>query len=501
MSIFVRIWFFFSLILIVVLWFMLYTINQQIKPNVRQVVEDTLAENANIVAQLIAEDVHSGYVNTPEFNVKIQHALSRDLHAQIWQHSKNQIHQQIYITDAKGIVLYDSTGVGTGQDYSQWNDVYLTLRGRYGARSTRTNVDDEQSSTMYIAAPIIYDSQLIGVVSLGKPNFSVQPYISRAQKHFLEKAIWVAIISLLFASIVAWWLRRSIDRVRRYAQALAPVNEAPHFYSAKELNQVTQAVTEMREKLEDRAYVEHYVNTLTHELKSPLTAIQASAEILQDPLPFDHQQHFARNIEEQSKRLRDLIDRMLLLTRLEKSAKKFERERLNLSVLIENLIEAQGSRIQQKKIQLIQQIQPNCELNSDAFWLKQAVNNVLDNALDFTPNEGVVIVQLTEQEHHFQIVLFNQGTLIPDFAMTHIFEHYYSLPRPETQQRSSGIGLTIVQQVLDGSGGTIQIKNVESLQNHTNSPFEASVLSAITENNAHVKNLQGVLVEIQLKKS
>ena len=61
MSIFVRIWFFFSLILIVVLWFMLYTINQQIKPNVRQVVEDTLAENANIVAQLVAEDVHSEF--------------------------------------------------------------------------------------------------------------------------------------------------------------------------------------------------------------------------------------------------------------------------------------------------------------------------------------------------------------------------------------------------------------------------------------------------------
>ena len=129
------------------------------------------------------------------------------------------------------------------------------------------------------------------------------------------------------------------------------------------------------------------------------------------------------------------------------------------------------------------------------------MNNVLDNALDFTPNEGVVIVQLTEQEHHFQIVLFNQGTLIPDFAMTHIFEHYYSLPRPETQQRSSGIGLTIVQQVLDGSGGTIQIKNVESLQNHTNSPFDSNFILANTENGAHIENLQGVLVKNQLKKS
>jgi two-component system sensor histidine kinase CreC len=186
---------------------------------------------------------------------------------------------------------------------------------------------------------------------------------------------------------------------------------------------------------------------------------------------------------------------MLLLTRLEKSTKKFERERLNLSVLIESLIEAQRGRIQQKNIQLIQHIQPNCELHSDAFWLKQAVNNVLDNALDFTPNEGVMIVQLTEHEHHFQIDLFNQGQLIPDFAITHIFEHYYSLPRPDTHQRSSGIGLTIVQQVLDGLGGMIQIENVASLQQHTDLPFDHHMFSAI-----QVKNLQGVLVKIQLKK-
>ena len=58
MSIFIRIWFFFGLVILVGLWFMSYTFNQQVKPNMRQVVEDTLAENANIIAMLVAEDVH-----------------------------------------------------------------------------------------------------------------------------------------------------------------------------------------------------------------------------------------------------------------------------------------------------------------------------------------------------------------------------------------------------------------------------------------------------------
>lgn len=472
MSIFIRIWFFFSLILVLVLWFMMYTITDQVKPNVRQVVEDTLAENANIVAQLVADDVYTGKVFEPEFDQKIQYALSRDLHAQIWQHPKNQIHQQLYITDAKGMVLYDSQGKVQGQDYSQWNDVYLTLRGRYGARSSRQNEKDPNSSVMFIAAPIIYQNQLIGVVSLGKPNHSVQPYIDRAQSEFIEQILWVAMISLLLSSIVAWWLRRSIDQVRKYAQALAPVAHAPHFYSAKELNQVTQAISEMREKLEDRAYVEHYVNTLTHELKSPLTAIQASAEILQDQIPLTDQQHFAQHIENQSHRMRDLIDRMLLLARLEKAPHPFDLQNFDLINMIKNLMQDQQSRITKQSIHITLDLPNSYKIRSDVFWLKQAIQNILDNAFDFMESENHLIIQVKDVEQSVVIRIFNQGEPIPDFALPHIFEHYYSLARPSTQQRSSGIGLTLVQQVIHGLGGKISVQNITSINDHCFAHFD-----------------------------
>ncbi len=460
MSIFIRIWFFFGLVILVGLWFMSYTFNQQVKPNMRQVVEDTLAENANIIAMLVAEDVHDHSVSTAQFDQKIQAALSRKLNAQIWQFNKQKINQQIYLTDAKGIVIYDSRGIAVGQDYSQWNDVYLTLRGQYGVRSTRMKNEDPNSSTMYIAAPIMFKNQIIGVVSIGKPNSSVQPYIQRSEQKLIHHAIGITLFCLFLASLVAYWLKHSIDKVRRYAQALAPVNQAPHFYSAKELNLVTEALENMREQLEGRAYIEHYVNTLTHELKSPLTAIQASAELLKEALPLQDQQQFAEHIHQQSQRLRSLIDRMLLLTRLEKAKSDLELQQFDLSVLLQQLIAQYQSQIQQKNLVCHFHLAAHCHITADRFWMSQAIVNLLDNAIDFAKQNAILSIQLQPLDHNvIELVIFNEGNPIPDFAMTQLFDTYFSLPRPHNQQRSSGIGLSIVKQVIEQHHGQIQISN------------------------------------------
>ena len=139
MSIFVRIWAAFTLVLLIGSLLTIHALQQQIKPNMRQVVEDTLADNANLIAGLVADDLRDGSLSDPTFDQKIQAALSRDLNAKIRSMSKTTVQQTLYITDAQGIVRYDSTGIATGQDYSRWNDVYLTLRSQYGARSTRSS--------------------------------------------------------------------------------------------------------------------------------------------------------------------------------------------------------------------------------------------------------------------------------------------------------------------------------------------------------------------------
>ena len=241
------------------------------------------------------------------------------------------------------------------------------------------------------------------------------------------------------------------------------MNQAPHFRSASELNLVSQAIETMREKIEDRAYVEHYVNTLTHELKSPLTAIQASAELLKEDLPLDDQQQFATHIHEQSQRLRSLIDRMLLLTRLEKSKHQIERQNFDLSELIKQVLDQHASQIHAKKIQCLLDVEPHCMINADRFWIQQTIANLLDNALDFSTHSAKILIQLhhNKNHQHVELNIFNEGEWIPDYALTQVFDTYFSLPRPINQQRSSGIGLSIVKQVIEQHHGQIHIENIK----------------------------------------
>ena len=258
------------------------------------------------------------------------------------------------------------------------------------------------------------------------------------------------------------------------------MNQTPYFRSAKELNQVAQAVENMREKLEDRAYVEHYVNTLTHELKSPLTAIQASAELLKEDLPLNDQQQFASHIHGQSQRLKTLIDRMLLLTRLEKSKHQIEIQSFNLSQLIQHVLDQHASQIHAKKIQCLLDIETDCTIQADRFWLQQTIANLLDNALDFSAESAKILIQLHRQSHQqIQLQIFNEGEWIPEYALTQIFDTYFSLPRPITQQRSSGIGLSIVKQVIEQHHGQITIQNIQA--NHISSiqPHQQGVLVTI----------------------
>lgn len=230
----------------------------------------------------------------------------------------------------------------------------------------------------------------------------------------------------------------------------------------------------------DRAYVEHYVNTLTHELKSPLTAIQASAELLKEDLPLDDQQQFAGHIHTQSQRLKTLIDRMLLLTRLEKSKHQIEIQEFNLSKLIQQVLDQHASQIQAKKIQCLLEVEADCMIRADRFWLQQTLANLLDNALDFSAESAKILIQLHHQtQQKIQLQIFNEGEWIPEYALSQIFDTYFSLPRPVTQQRSSGIGLSIVKQVIEQHHGQIDIQNIQANHISNIQPHQQGVLVTI----------------------
>ncbi|UQY36177.1 two-component system sensor histidine kinase CreC [Pseudomonas fulva] len=443
-------------------WFVLSTVMDEIRPGVRQSTEETLVDTAHLLAVLLREEVRDGRLAQGQLPELLKAYGQRQPGAQIWGVAKNQVNHRIYVTDANGIVLLDSSGLAVGQDYSRWNDVYLTLRGRYGVRSTREDPNDPDSSVMYVAAPIIDGERILGVVSVAKPNRTLQPYIERSQRRLGWLGAGLIGLGLLVGGLLSWWLSGSLRRLTRYAQAVSEGQRAelPQVRGG-ELGQLAQAVERMRTELEGKAYVERYVHTLTHELKSPLAAIRGAAELLEAEMPEAQRQRFVANIGEEGERLQNLVERLLHLAQVEQRQGLEERVAVPLHAMIDELVQAQMARIEQRQVRVVNQVDAAQTLFGERFLLRQALSNLLDNALDFTPPGGLIRFTCEDDGESLQLRLFNQGPAIPDYAMARLTERFYSLARPATGRKSTGLGLNFVQEVAQLHGASLDIANVE----------------------------------------
>ncbi|WP_070884531.1 two-component system sensor histidine kinase CreC [Pseudomonas argentinensis] len=443
-------------------WFVLSTVMDEIRPGVRQSTEETLVDTAHLLAVLLREEVRDGRLAQGQLPELLKAYGQRQPGAQIWGVAKNQVNHRIYVTDANGIVLLDSSGLAVGQDYSRWNDVYLTLRGRYGVRSTREDPNDPDSSVMYVAAPIIDGERILGVVSVAKPNRTLQPYIERSQRRLGWLGAGLIGLGLLVGGLLSWWLSGSLRRLTRYAQAVSEGQRAelPQVRGG-ELGQLAQAVERMRTELEGKAYVERYVHTLTHELKSPLAAIRGAAELLEAEMPEAQRQRFVANIGEEGERLQNLVERLLHLAQVEQRQGLEECVAVPLHAMIDELVQAQMARIEQRQVQVDNRVDAAQTLFGERFLLRQALSNLLDNALDFTPPDGLIRFACEADGESLQLRLFNQGPAVPDYAMARLTERFYSLARPATGRKSTGLGLNFVQEVANLHGATLSIANVE----------------------------------------
>lgn len=442
-------------------WFVLSTVMDEIRPGVRQSTEETLVDTANLLAELLSADLRAGRLQQSSWQSLFQAYGQRQPQAQIGEVSKLAVNHRIYVTDAAGKVLLDSSGQAVGEDYSRWNDVYLTLRGEYGARSSREVADDPESSVMYVAAPIKDQGRIIGVVSVSKPSRTLQPYIERSQQRLARFGAGLIGLGLLLGALLSWWLSAALRRLTGYARAVSAGERvsAPALRGG-ELGQLATALEQMRRELEGKAYVERYVHTLTHELKSPLAAIRGAAELLEGEMAEAQRQRFVANIQSESARLQQLIERLLHLAQVEQRQGLEERVAIPLHGLLDDLSQAQAARIQAAGVQVENQVDAGLQLLGERFLLRQALSNLLDNALDFTPPGGVLRWSTRGEDGQLWVCLYNSGPAIPDYALARLTERFYSLPRPTTGRKSTGLGLNFVQEVVNLHGGTLRVGNV-----------------------------------------
>ncbi len=441
-------------------WLGLSWIERELRPLVRQASEEALVE----AAYALAAAVQPAMAATGLPDVAQLESMSRraqlKINANIWGVHKEKLNLPIYITDKNGIVLYDSAGQNVGKDYSQWNDVYLTLRGQYGVRSTRSDPQDDGTAAMHVAAPIMKDDEVIGVLTVAMPSQSTQTYLVQAKNHLQWYGLAVVAASLLVGALFTGWLIMSLRRIGNYAEHAAEGRSAlPQFAKGTELEKLTAAIDHMRDELEGKNYLENYIHHLTHELKSPLSAIKASNELLADgSMPADQRERFVATVDKQCTRLQVLADNLLQLIRLEKKRHLDKTQSLSINDLIRQEVQAMHAKAELRRVAIVIEIHDAIALMADPLLLALAVRNLLENALQFADENSSVRIGAAVREPWCEITVFNQGPAIPDYALPRLGERFYALPHPDGT-KGTGLGLAFVREIAALHGGSFTIFN------------------------------------------
>ena len=433
--------------------------SDQLVPGVRQSVEETLLQTANLLAEAVSQEMTRDPPGVDGIEAIFRAYAQRRFQARIYGILKTDPNLRVYVTDRAGRVVFDSRGRDLGQDYLIWRDVRLTLAGEYGARTTRESERDTNSGVMYVAAPILHDGRIVGVLAVGKPASSFQSFIDLTMSKAWESALWLFFLALLLASGFSYWMTRDLRRLVAYAHDVAEgKRERIPIEGRSELRRLAQALEHLRAELDGKAHVEKVSQLLAHELKSPIAAIRGAIELLPDESDPQRRARLESNIAAESERLQRIVEGVLELARAENRGRLDERQPVALDELVLEVLAARAGRLHDKALTLEPELMP-LTVSGSRFLLRQAIVNLLDNAADFSPAGGTLAIRLALDDDQVRLCIRDHGAGIPDYAMPRLFERFYSVPRPDTGQRGSGLGLNLVQEVARLHGGSIALRN------------------------------------------
>lgn len=433
-----------------------------IRPQPLKATEESLVETANLLASLVESTSTPTRLDVEPLRAVVASASARSLGARIYELDKDALSLRVYVTNQRGRVIYDSDGDrAVGQPYAGWNDVARTLKGRYGARATRSEPADFYSTVLYVGAPVRVGGQIVGVVSVGKPVASLKLFMTGASRSIVAAVLVAALVAAAASLGIATWITRPIRRLAAHAEAVGRGQRPPlPDLGRGEIAALGRAFEAMRDALEGKRYVEDYVRTLTHEIKGPLSAIRAAGELLEEEgMPVEDRRRFLGNIRSECARLQLLVDRLLELAAVEARKSLRATAPVDVAALVEEVVAAAQPLARQRGLELGAEVGELPPLVGDELLLRQALFNLVNNALAATPAPGRVAVSARASAHAVEIAVLDTGPGIPAFALPRVFDKFYSLTPTASGSPGTGLGLPFVREVALLHGGEAALSN------------------------------------------
>lgn len=377
---------------------------------------------------------------------------------------------RLTILDSAGHPLYDTqVDASAVPNQLRQTEVQAALAGgeQYDIRVDPL-IGDE---LLYVAAPITHEGETYGVVQLSIPTQEMWAHIRQVWLSLLGTALVVVVA----AAIVSLWLAKGIlEPVKALQQAtgrLAAGDLDQRFTLERydELGQLGQAFNLMAAKLQQLIeQQEEFVANASHELRTPLTTIKLRVEALlggarHDPAIVDR---FLSEIESEVNRLGNLIDDLLTLSQFEMGFDSLKMERVDLGFLLSEATATFRPRAEAVGITLTTDVAPQLPaVKASPAQIRQVIDNLLDNALNYSFSGGVVTVSCRPVKEQVVVSVTDTGQGIPAKDLPHVFQRFYRADKSRSRSGGSGgtggLGLSIVQLIVTAHGGEVSIDSQE----------------------------------------
>ena len=237
--------------------------------------------------------------------------------------------------------------------------------------------------------------------------------------------------------------------------------------TSNELQKISKQLKNANKELVNKdIQKDEFLDTVTHELRTPITAIRAASEILHDDddIPEEVRKKFLQNIISESDRLNRLIDKILDLEKFETGKQKIYLSRNNISRTIKKTLESLSQLIKNKKITL-EFDDANKEIKAfyDEERIVQVIHNLLSNAIKFcSETKGEISIQIIEKQDNVEVRIHNNGKGIKKEDFEVIFDKFYQSRNQNVKKPiGSGLGLAICKKIIEHHKGKIWVENTE----------------------------------------
>jgi heavy metal sensor kinase len=261
---------------------------------------------------------------------------------------------------------------------------------------------------------------------------------------------------------------RPVDEIRQKAAQITSRNlseRLPVVHTGDELERLATDLNHMIERLEESFHqINRFSADASHELRTPLTVLQGELEAIahqRQGLPADVRDTIGSALEE-TQRLTKIVESLLAISRLEAGEAKVQPLRLDFAELARSTADQMKLLAEEKHISVDCDLANPVEVDADPSRLKQVVVNLLDNAIKYTPEGGMVSVSVTKKDGHAVLEVADTGIGIASADLPHIFDRFYRADKARSRQMGgTGLGLSIVRSICLAHGGQVSVKSTE----------------------------------------